>query len=522
MPRMHMLLGVIVAILWMGVYSLNAAEVQFNQRDLYYFDNAKLIVPVKVAPKISLRFLKELPEEERNAFLSSLASHGRASDPEDPERIILEFADANTERIMQYIARINSSGIAETVPVVLIEGREAIADGLMVAPKTPLTAQVLAARMKNYGEFTVRQSKQVEAAWLYLIDDLKPPLNIYLLANLANGDEWVAWARPHFRYIQAPVAAMMRVSPVSGTVDETRELVLSIRVFDTTRVTMRLDLFPDFGPGKFMPSPAPQPLFFFPNVGERQPPQEYTDARGKVIVLRWRFRLLAAGEWTIPLQKVSYELEGKERGVDAPPAAFVVTSLIGNFQIADMPAPMALVIPAYLKREISAADIVIQMPAHWMGRWVVYVPLVSISLRWVAILSLAGAVILVGARAGRAAHSEIMCEFRMRALFHDWRNRCRRGVSRDAYLELENVLWEILSTAFPAILAQHPTWKDVEDEVGCILDPAILRTIESIFDDLGEVYTPEFSPNPAVIVRVRESLERVMVALAPTIDQRGG
>lgn len=524
MPSMYMLLGVIVAILWMGVYSLDAVGTQFSERDLYYFDDAKLIVPLKVASKISMRFLRELPEEERNEFLSSFASHGRASDPGDPDRIILEFVDANTERMMQHIARMNRSEIAEAVPVVLVGGREAIADGLMVAPKTPLTAHVLAARMKNYGEFTVRQSKQEQVAWLYLIDDLKPPLNIYLLANLISGDEWVAWARPHFRYIQAPVAAMMQVSPVSGTVDETRELTLSIRVFDT-RVKMRLDLFPEFGPGKFMPEPAPQMLFFFPNVGERQPPQEHTDARGKIIVLRWKFRLLAAGEWTIPSQKVSYEFEGKETGVDTPSAAFVVTSLIGNLQIADMPAPMALVIPAYLKRETAVAHTVIQMPPHWMGRWVAHVPIASIFLWWMATISFAGAVVLVATRAVRAAHGEIMCELRMRALFRDWRKKCAHAAmeaSRDSYLKLENVLWEMLTLAFPTILPPHSTWKDVEDDARHLIEPVTLRLIESTFDDLGEVYAPAFNPDPAVIARVRKSLECVMVALGPKIDQRGG
>lgn len=498
---------------------------KFDIRDFYVYDETNLMQRLKLVPKIVVNFLKQLPDEEEIAFLNKFPSAGHLKDSTQSHRYILEFPSVVSEQsLMDILTEINSSLVAEGIPVVLIDNIEAVAEGIVVKTHTPLTPEMVGKRLKRFGEFSIRQVAPEGHAWVFIIDEVKPPLHLYPLINLIKSDAWVKNVRPKFRYLHQAIVSTLEVIPISGTVDETRTVRLFIRVFDP-EIKIRTDLLPQFGEGKFVPSPMPSPLFFFPSVGAREPSQEFSDARGKVFSFQWRFRLFAPGEWTIPPQIIPYERKGEQFTVSFPQVPFVVTSLVGSLAINDMPSPKLLPLPGNIS-DAPASETSYTFPSRWFDRWIHQPLLVARIIHVAAIVLGATGIILVIVWVADMLKKIIKRKSDMQAMIGKWQNVCHRVVVKDVsvenYKELETVLCDVLSFAFPNKLPRNPILKDVEESVRDAFNDDQWHAMSMLYEELESVHARDFIPDRMILKEAAEKLLGLIRYLTPIIDSEKG
>lgn len=495
---------------------------KFDIRDFYIYDEANLIQRLILAPKIVVNFLKQLPDENQIAFLNKFSLARRQKDTTQSHRYILEFASQVSEQtLVETLTDINNSLIAEGIPVVLIDNVEAIAEGFIVETYTPLVSEMIGKRLKRFGEFSIRQTAPEGRGWLFIIDEVKSPLHLYPLINLIKSDAWVKSVRPKFRYLHQAIVSTLEIVPISGTVDETRTVRLFIRVFDP-EIKIRIDLLPNFGEGKFIPNPVPPPLFFFPSVGARESSQEFADARGKVLSFQWRFRLFAPGEWTILPQTIAYERQGEQFTVSFPQVPFVVTSLIGNLAINDMPSPKLLPLPDNISNA-PAQETAPVFPSRWFDTFITQVlPIAKAShlLAIIAVVMGIGFPVFWGVNwLGKKMKRELEIE----TLIRTWRDVCYRAcqdASRESYQKLETTLMRVLYLAFSDKLPHHPILKDVEEQTRDAFDDNQWKALCMLYEELGNVHARNFIPDKDILKGAAEQLLGLIDYLIPIIDFR--
>lgn len=494
--------------------------IRFDIRDFYFYDESNLTQRVTLAPKVMVNFLKQLPEEDQIAFLNKFPHARQKKDTTQSFRYILEFpVPISEQNLMDILTEVNSSEIAEGIPIVLIDNVEAISIGFVVQSRTPVAPGMLGKHLQKIGEFSIRQAVPEGHGWLFVIDEIKPPLHMYPLINLIHNDPWVKSARPKFQFLHPAIVGRVEVNPVSGTVDEMRTVTLFVRVFDP-HINMRTDFLPNFGEGKFKPNPAPLPLFFFPAVGTREPIQEFTDDRGRVFSLQWRFRLFTPGEWTIPPQTIPYERFGEQFTITSVSAPFVVTSLIGSLAINDMPSPKLLVLPD------TTSDAVVKetpplFPPRWFDRWISHIsPIAKVSYSAAVVLGAIGfgfAVFWGFVFVDNIFKKKLDSE----RLIHMWQKTCREAcnnVSLESYRRLEIVLWDMLFAVFAGKLVPRPALRDVEESVRDAFDDAQWNRLCVLYEELGSSYARNFAPDAAKLHDTSENLLSLIRHLTRNID----
>ncbi|MEK7075052.1 MAG: hypothetical protein AAB968_04775 [Patescibacteria group bacterium] len=481
---------------------------KFDARDFYFYDEANLMQRLILAPKIMVSFLKQLSDEDQIAFLNKFALARHLKDPTQSFRYILEFSPATSEQsLVEILTEINSFDIAEGIPVVLIDNVEAIAQGFVVEPRTPLASEMLGKHLKKIGEFSIRQVAPEGHGWFFIVDGIKPPLHIYPLVNLIHNDVWIKRARPKFQYLHPAIVSRIEVSPISGTIDETRTVTLSIRVFDP-EIKVLTHLLPNFGDGKFQPNPIPSLLFFSPTVGTRESLNESSDAHGRIFSLRWRFRLFVPGEWTIPPQTIAYERKGEQLTTVSAHVPFVVTSLIGSLAINDMPSPKLLVQSG--KTSDTAPDETRPLfPVYWFDRWISETsPIAKMSFIMCIVLSAVGMGFPIFW--GITFLSKIIKkESDIERLILAWQRTCREAcgnISLESYRKLETILWDVLSSAFADDLVKKPTLKDVEEQVRRAFDSSHWNSICAVYEVLESSYARDFIPDKIALCETSEKI----------------
>lgn len=504
-------------------YAQEEKEVtRFDVRDFYFYDKTNLMQRLILAPKIMVNFLKQLPDEDIMAFLNKFPLARQQKDPTQSFRYVLAFpASISAQSLMDTLMEINGSDIAEGIPVVLIDNVEAIAEGFVVESRTPLAPVMLGAHLKKIGKFSIRQVAPEGHGWFFIVDEIKPPLHIYPLINLIHNDPWVKSAYLKFQYLHPAIVSTLEVSPVSGTVDETRTVTLFVRVFDP-EIKVLTNLLPNFGEGKFQPNPMPPLLFFFPAVGKREESKELSDARGRIFSLQWRFRLFTPGEWTIPAQVIHYERKGEQLTITSVPVPFVVTSLIGSLAINDMPSPKLLAVPGKMS-DVAVVEASPLFPPYWFDRWMSEVLLVArISYGTAIGLSLMGVgfPIFWG---GHLLRKRMKMKSDRKALIRTWRTVCIYPdydivVSLKSYEKLEHTLVSLLSLAFGNQLPARPILKDVEEQVRDAFNDDQWGALCMLYEELGSVHARNFVPDRKAFNGAAEQLLGLIYYLTPMID----
>ena len=472
---------------------------EWHLRDLHYYDESGVIKKLEVAPKLVIRFVSTMNAEEKSVFLARFSPVGQGEYPDDPTRIFVEFSgDTSAARLLEIANEMARSGLAEAAPVFVVENLEAIVEGVTVETKIVLGAERILERVKRHGDFSVRQTRSENGKWTFLVDEVKPPLNILVLTNLFHQDSWVKRAYPHFKFLHEPVTAAISVEPVSGTVAEVRTVTFTVKIFDPA-IELSADLLPQFGEGLFAPlqNGKQPPGYLFERLGESGK-REFRDRRGRIYVFSWKFKHHALGEWNIQAQPVSFTKNGVTQEVKSSGFTFVVNSQIGALNITDMPQPRPLIHSAEALTAIPQAELP-QIPAYWFDKlpkpefWVqyshhgsVFFGVISLVMFFVVVLS-----VHIGKRMEKVTR-------RQRILKIDQTlEQARRERSYEKYNE---ALSSILTFLFPH-LSSHPTWEEVKDDEGIrqTLEANKLEDLEHIFEELNRRHMRNFAVEPEAL-----------------------
>lgn len=471
---------------------------KFNLRDFYFYDESGVMNRLDIAPKIAVRFLKNLPASEQNQFLEKFSPIAQKKDDKGSSVIILEFPSSTAyHQIIEKLNEMSESDIAETAPIVYINNIEAIADGIVIEPKTLLSAEALEKRIRRFGNFELRQSKMEQQRWVFFLAEVKPPLHILLLTNLVNKDSWVKRAYPHFKYLHDPIVSTLEVEPVSGTVNEARIIRFSIKIFDPA-INLKEDLLPNFGEGKFIPvsgDSSPQPLFFFlDGDGDRR---EFFGAKSRTVVFSWKFHNYAIGEWVISGQSIQYEKNGVLSNITSPQASMVVTSLVGNLAVNDMPSPKTLTVPnqKYNIKPTTSASLPATLP-YWFERWIEAKTATRYS--FLAIIYLSGAAIF-------------LCLLTIAPHVAKWVKKQRQ--ENQFFRNIEKICNE---AAIDASLGSYKKLEDAARRIEkkfsekSILDNETRQSLSSIYQSLSVMHAPDFSPESH---EVRNVVDKILSLL---------
>lgn len=521
MPRLRC---VFLLILCCASISLAAEEnkkekyLEWHTRDLYYYDANGTMVQLELASKLSVRFTREMAKEDRTALLAEFSPIAEMELPGDSSRTFLSFSESITPAdLLQTANKISASGKAEANPVFFVENIESVLEGIVVKPKTFLSPARLQERMRKYGDFMSRQTLHESGVWVFLIDEVKPPLNLLLLTNLISNDSWVERAFPRFKFLHDPIVSSIIVEPVSGTVGEVRKVTFTVKVFDPS-IVLSTERLPEFGNGLFRPiqgspsSPATirDPGYLFEQMGNpvRYPVKQ--ERRSRTYATAWKFRHYALGEWTIPPQPVPYSKNGVDQEIKSSGFTLVVNSQIGSLKITDIPIPRPLIHP--VEKPAPAPDLTLPpIPSYWFDAWLSKPELVA---RYAGFAGkLFGALVLIGIIVFLAREFE---RNRKKAVYRrqaigQVNNLFQEASATHSYAKYEDALSAALVLLFPH-LTSHPAWEEIKDDKRVLgaLGSEGMALLEKIFTELGRRHMRVFSPASEDIAELKENIRAVL------------
>lgn len=520
-------LYLIFAVLWLISVPSQADDngkkrVIWQLRDLYYYDANGTMVQLDLAPKLLVRFKSETPKEKRSQFLAEFSPVAE-EELSDSSSTLVEFnTSIKPDQLLEAANKISRSDIAEVSLVFYIENIEAVIEGIIVEPKTILTPDRLQERMKKYGDFSLRQTISENGAWIFLTDNVKPPLNVLALINLVNNDSWVRRAYPRFRFLHDPIIASIIVEPVSGTVGEARTVTFTIKVFDPA-IKLLEDQLSQFGVGLFMPiqgnitSPSSikyPPGYLFEVIGDAIKHPVRMEKRSRVYAVSWKFKHYALGEWTIPPQPVSYSRNGVESEIKSSGFTLVVNSQIGSLQITDMPVPRPLIYPAL--KPAPAPDLALSpIPQYWFDAWASDIKAERAS-RYLKILSLLLGVVAFGSMSmpiGRhLLRNQKIAADRSRKI-EQIEKLLGEAEETRSYEKYNEALSYILTTAFPH-LSSRPTWEEIKNDafIHEKLEEDIMKILEPTFYELSRRHSKNFTATTESLAGLDKNIRKIKEA----------
>ncbi len=505
----RLLLGIVAAShIFMGIASHSYAQTsEYIVEDLYYYDetdkvrqlgptNKVLVVFISPAAIVKRRAVSPATTEKMIAFLAEYpATYGGLIMHGGNHAAILEFTRASESETLSFIDDISRTGEAKAYPIVLLENREAIADGVVVETKIPLTGQQLEGFLtqRGYGEFSIRQIVQAGRAWHIYFSEIKSPLNIYVLANLLHKDEiWIEKAYPHFSFLEDPLVATILVSPLTGTLGELRHLTLALRLFSPD-ITIDEAILPMFGEGDFIPKyrkiTPPRNVLF--DIVEGPIRTEGLDARGRTITYEWSFHLYSVHDWEIGSQTILYERDGVPYESKTVPYFFSVNTLIGNMSL-EIPHPRTLFLP--LQEQMVPPEIA--LPAYWFDRYFAQsskqVSVYGIALGSsvvLVILLLAG--LLEYSRRRQAREQSLEEGKWQKDVISLLRNMKESDDTAESYNMARQALVLMLTSVFPK-LSSHPTASEVNEALDeGHFDPGMWACLLRVFEELDKRFAKE-------------------------------
>lgn len=500
--------------------AVNEKFLEWHVRDLYFYDKNDTVVKLEVTPKLFVRFTRKLTAEELTSFFSEFSILAQKPEAGDPLSFTFELDNSTKPfALLDMANKINSSGLAVASPIFLVGNIEAVVEGITVEPKIVLTAERLYERMKKYGDFSSRKTEYENGAWVFLIDEVKPPLNLLVFTNLVKNDAWVKRAYPRFKFLHDPITAFINVEPVSGTVGEIRTATLTINIFDPTMLLSENEL-PEFGSGLFMPiqgSPtSPQtikypPSYLFELIGE--PIKSVVKNERKILTYKIsrKFKFYALDEWTIIPQPVSFTKDGIVKEIKSSGFSLIVNSQIGNLKITDMPYPRSLVSTSkapIVFRETKLPDV----PSYWFGSFmpkkdyetIQYSKLLSLFLGFI------GAAILSFTAVFNLSKILKKWEFR-RSLTNEIKSIVDAAKEHNSYAEYEKSLSRILTGVVPN-LSRYPNWEEIErnENIKKVFKKECLELIRKVLTELGNRHMRNFTPQWDSLDRVDNYMRAIL------------
>ena len=514
--------SVMLLLMCVGSGQASSHQIPFNLQHFFYHDERNIIEQMQLAPKVGMRFMHDISEDEQNAFLAMFAFTSKTKDPKDTSRLFLEFAPRTSPHDMQKILNeIASSDIAEATPVFLINNVEAIVEGIVIQPKTILFAVEIAGRIKRFGEFILGVPTLQQDEWIFPVTAVKPPLNLFILINLVHEDDWVKRAYPLFRYLHDPIVSSMAITPVSGTIGEPRVLRWTIHIFDP-RIAVDERLLPEFGKGTFLPTfdNKSAPSYLFTLVSEREK-SEGAQHRGTEFTYAWTFRQYGIGEWTIVPQPLPYAIDGNQHKIDTRPATFVVTSLVGQLKIDDMPAPGILQVPFVNLPAGINARLLPDLPVYWFDQWIADTRPVVWHATRIMFACLGAMLLLLFSQMTVSVKRRCKCAAAKKAFRSRIDAFCEEARIQRSYAPLYEGVCTIFTKAFPD-LPKHPLHKDIEESamIKSMLTGRIRQVLDALFLGFSNMYMKDFAVQEGDVERLSSYLHEVHAFFEPIMNFR--
>lgn len=535
MKRQIILVLVLTSLFVMPAAAKEVYEA-WHARDLFFYDEAGLAKRLLIAPKIAVEFDQSLSLEAQNSLLAKLPMTSQSRDPKNKFLIFAQFpSDTTTEDLLGFVNQLSAKKGVKAAPVFIVDNIEAVIEGFVVEPKITISHQALQERIGRFGEIDFREILPHGAKMAVFINKVKPPLNVLKLVNLVHNDPWVKQAYPRFLFLHDPIIAELYIDPISGTVGELRKAKLVIRMFDPA-ITLDEARLPNFGEGIFMPLIGDQPHatqpaeYFFKVLADSENrirhKEERRDDRSRIMIYTWLFKMHDLGNqngaWTIPEQIISYQKNGAPGEVKSNPVKMIVTPLVGDLKIDDMPPPRILPLPQK-KLEIAPEVALPAAPSYWYERWGVN----PLTASWYNYRLSAGfgafALVIFAFLIAPAVRRRAVARRKLERFLIELDIMCKEAVTELSYQKLSLALFRVLSAAFPGKLPPHPTLKLIEDdtEVQRALDP-VRESVRALFAGLEERHKPGFAPNLESAQQLADEMRRVIQYLRDRITLSSG
>lgn len=517
-----------------------------SQQEFYFYGDNKLRIPLTLSRKAVVRFSVEKNKkntEEKKEYLkkySPIELESISGVYPRAEYVLGYLPIIDVKTMVGTIKKLSADKALEVAPVFIVDGMDAVVDGIYLETVTPMSRGSVLAAIKNVfgGDAMIHEITPEGGVWhisfkpLFFLGDKNLPLHTLSLANFLERSPklfWVKHAYPKFALLRDPVIASIAVTPVTGTVGEERTITLSIRIFGKTADEVVVDekSIPDLKQGKFIPlfdGKPPQDLFFdvrktFAKEARRQVgPNEWYIER------KYNIGLYAPEtEWTIAGVEFAYKYKDKKMSARVSPVTFFVRPhLDDKYKLSDI--PMAYLMPTLVFS--SAPPLLSAAKDEWFD------PLARM-IGGHERLSLVA--LLAGIMSTLALFTFLALYVRERiAMAEAGRPKCRvwsaieldlvlgksetTEDSQVAYRQLHDALSTLLHQRFPEVPTRNATFqhlKELADGVPAMFSAGTEQfpDLEELFEDLERRHAPGFLDIP------RELLQSNLASIKARIRQ---
>lgn len=481
-----------------------------SREELYYFSADGLRTPLRLAPSVIVRF--------RGPRGVNSAKHMERYAPRLTRDLVgvytkadfaLEFIpNQDTSELTRTLQRMSIDPILDGAPVFVVDGMEAVVDGIYITTTTPLSLNTVRSALKeHFGEdMELHEITPENGTWhvsfknLFFLGDKKVPLHVLSLTNLIHTSKdlvWVKRAYPKFAFLHAPVIATVSVTPVSGTVGEKRTVVLGLRIFGNEGdVVIGETDIPEFMlQGAFVPKSNGQPpqVSFIEISNPQKTERERVGPNEWYMEHRYKVGLYAPEtEWKIEGFQIPYQYRGISRVTNTGTTTFFTRPhLDGKYKLSDMPEAMRFpkskppaLSPAPPTPEKAWFDVVAK-PIGGRTNFSIVLFGITVASTFLAAFGLIGLAIHIVPRfvSGTKIDAEIT---RRNELY----KKAEKAKSKaEAFLYLHEALSCVLHRWNKEFSAHNVTYQDVKAYLATIQDEKLLRRLlqhdlERLFNDL--------------------------------------
>lgn len=494
------------------------------REEFYYYDAHKMRTPLAMSRSFALKF-----KAHESALGMSHEEYLKRYRPNEIKKIsgiyqraeyqLIYMPTTTVVEMVATIKRATNDANLDVAPVFIVDGMEAVVDGIYIEIATPVSREfILKSLEARFGRDALIHELTPEGTlWhvsfskLFFLGGEKHPLNMLVVANiLSNSDAfvWIKRAFPKFHFLRNPVLASLTVTPVSGTVGEKRMATLAIQIFGKPNEVVIADTdIPEFFQGKFTPlyggKPPEEPFRQLMGAFEKRPKRQ-VGPNEWLIEHAYGFGLHAPEkEWTFSGMEIPYTYKGKPLKAEVTQVTFLVRPhLDEKFSLDDAPEAPFLsmaVFPGFSGKKPEAAQRWFDVPARFVGARGVLsnISIGAVMLGSFAFLALVGSAIApsIGAAIQRRRGAGSVLDDELATLFD---KAGAASNSKIAFQHFHDALSLVLHVGFPGMLRKNATYQNVKAirENGPRQDLMVrldaLVNFEELFDEIESRQDPHF------------------------------
>ncbi len=504
-----------------------------------YTEDVNVREPLELAPRIIVQFVLSyaLPEKQEEFLSKTLSGFPlREYKPEmnwnmPTNRWFVQFEETiPPAKIVEAVNLINTSEVARAEFIYLVHGIAAEMTGMVIEPKEFFSVQDLQEHilqeLKKYGDFTLGAVTVSEDRSFHIsFSEIKPPLTLLRLVNLAATDSWVRRAYPRFRYLHPPVTAELKVTPETGQLDEVRTVSLIIQNFAPERIQIDPKLISPLGSTEFIPKPMAGGKAKHFEVSPEPEVSRVRNGPGEIVTLTWKLRLFEVqatgaapvGKWMLSGPSINFTDNGELKTITTNIANFFVISHLAGV-VTSFPPATPLIVPEIQITPLPAAPFISSSRLDSIPL-MAKLPFKPVLLSYASFI-LTGIFGIASLVRGRALLQQRNQQIFQGSPEKPWQEVCMQLLNeaqQDPSLESYEKVYEALSLAlknlFPGELSSHPGLSEVVENCGNQLDEKEHYLLKTIYTELEKIYRPDFTPQEETLARLTSDVRSLVMSL---------